>query len=798
MRLRGRTLHVAGWTGPLVEDAEPDLVDGLGAVDDGLNWMARDGAKRIIRGGSASVLSLAAVSGQNISDVLGLWPWTPTGAFALAHAVTGSKHYGYALTDTPAFALPVGAATEADSRLDLGWNSATPARPHAVELFEKLYIVDATEATTRQGMLSVSLSGGVLAVSTPTYDLDNSGGSPGALKGFAAEVYNGVLFVSGYDNETAANSGTAPHLLRHSLLGTDPASASGFHPDAYAIIGAKGQWIRALRAGRTSLLVAKEHELYKVYGQGRALGGWQYQIQQVNQTLGVGCTNPYALDHAFGMWYGIGRSGPWRSDGETVELLRAGRDRSWSKVDKLHLAQVRFYPERRQMVFAVYITGQPTYAVAPFEYWTWDMARDQWDVNQRYKRSFHMVNPVVQGATSAPSGIPGVPVQDFTYSANVMGLHNLTTIVWGEFSFNAADLTAETEVWTRTASGTSALQTTLNAGITRVHLDLLGSNQPTYVKLRHKRGALFSDFSGETPIYPPHLAPDLTVGWDGTTDFIPHPSLAMVSQASPAHIPARTLNITSDGATFSQTYVSDTGVQHTDRETTVPLSEVYHAQTVNAAWPSAVQNSPIVDAYYAGSTSLARPAQVFYPLPNDGTTIKAKVWPYRHGQTYRLEYRTPAGSGSYTAGAETFASSANGTALTPFTFTLSGLAAGTAYGVRAFEVSSGTPLAEVTMYTPLPAPTVTATTSGAGTPVVNVAVNNPIAGKTIRVYNKDRSYDQQHTNQPSGVNNYASTVGTCGVRDVYFARLVDTSFPAHMKFSLPGSDEIVNPCAVGS
>jgi hypothetical protein len=454
MRLRGRTLHVAGWTGPLVEDAEPDLVDGLGAVDDGLNWMARDGAKRIIRGGSASVLSLAAVSGQNISDVLGLWPWTPTGAFALAHAVTGSKHYGYALTDTPAFALPVGAATEADSRLDLGWNSATPARPHAVELFEKLYIVDATEATTRQGMLSVSLSGGVLAVSTPTYDLDNSGGSPGALKGFAAEVYNGVLFVSGYDNETAANSGTAPHLLRHSLLGTDPASASGFHPDAYAIIGAKGQWIRALRAGRTSLLVAKEHELYKVYGQGRALGGWQYQIQQVNQTLGVGCTNPYALDHAFGMWYGIGRSGPWRSDGETVELLRAGRDRSWSKVDKLHLAQVRFYPERRQMVFAVYITGQPTYAVAPFEYWTWDMARDQWDVNQRYKRSFHMVNPVVQGATSAPSGIPGVPVQDFTYSANVMGLHNLTTIVWGEFSFNAADLTAETEVWTCTASGT--------------------------------------------------------------------------------------------------------------------------------------------------------------------------------------------------------------------------------------------------------------------------------------------------------------------------------------------------------
>lgn len=809
MRTRARPKHISGWTGPLYEEAEPDAVDpeiaGVGVLDDGLNWIARDGGRRVLRGGSAVALTLAAVSGQAISDVLAGFPFSPTGAVLVAHTSGGSKHYAYAINDTPAFALDTATPTEAESRLDIGWNSATKARPVGVELFEKMYLVDASESTTRQGLVAVHVSSGTWTLVSPSYDLDASGGSPGVLRAYAAEAYNGVLFVSGYDNESAPNNGTAPHLVRHSLLGTDPSDASnGFDPDAYAILGAKGQWVRAMKSGRTVMLVAKEHELYRISGQGAGLPGWQYQIQQVGQTVGAGATNPYALEHALGMWYGWGRTGPWRSNGENVELLRGGRDRSWRRTTNHHLAAVRYHPERRQVLFGVVETGLASTS-AINRIWKWDLERDQWDVNDQYgTRTFHHLFTITQGITAAPSGIPGAPVQDFDYNAKQFGFTG-GNVFLAEFTFTTADTGAMTEVWARLASGTSALQTTKSEALTRVILPLLSGTEPTYVKLRHLKSGVYSDFSTEAVLYPALRQPYLAVGETTIHDPISFPrtvpSLAINSQGV-GMVPNGNLEVDSAGGTFAVTYLNDAGSLHQDTDTTVPNSETYTAELTNPAWPASIDAGPLGSAHMTlpnGALHVPNPAQVFYPPPANATSITLRFWPPKHGVTYDVKYALD-GSGSFTTHG-TITSAADGQPLAALEYTITGLTAGTKYDIVVEDPAGGigSTSSFVDMWTMLPPPTsVTVTSNGSGTPVVAIDVDVPIAGKTVRVYNKDNSYDQAHASQPSGVQTYNSTVGTCGEKDEYFVRLHDATWPEHMRYSTAVSDTVDNPCAVGS
>lgn len=782
MRVVGaRRLHVPGWTGPLIEDAEPDTVEGAGALDDGLNLMAQSGRRRIVRGGARVAQTFSDVTSNPVTNCWGPFRYTASGAVAVGHVPANTKHYAYALTDECAFV----AATEALSRGDLSWNSATAARPLAVELFEKVYFVDGTESASRQGMSVGVWASGTWTVSQPTYDLDGSGGSPGVLRAYSAEVCNGVLFVSGYDSESAPSSGNAPHLLRHSLLGTDPSGSSGFDPNAYAIIGAKGQYIRAQKAGRTINLVAKDSELYAVSGSGRSLPGWQYQIQQVSNSLGAGCTNPYALDHAYGMWYGIGRVGPWRSDSSNVELLRAGRDRSWGRVQNLQLATVTAHPDRRQIWFGFHEVGRSTYEVAPCTYWVWDLEREQWDVSQRTNRSYTFLGTVLQGASVAPDGTPGAPVQDLEDAAFVSDALEIT--------FTPTDASAQTEVWVRNATGgASALFETLADGLSRSRVTGLSGSSRYYVKLRHTRSGVTSDFSGETLCYTRMIPNPVYAGTVATTDTETSRTVLVTNYTAGADV-----TVAANTGGYSTTYSAAAfGTQSgTDAS---PFGTQYTANANYSDWPVGQQDVAQTICYQTtvGSTTPPKPSQDLTGLGEN--VIGALFWPSAHGRTYRIEYAHPAAPFTFTDAGVSVTSPSAGNALNPLQLTIVGLTAGVAYFVRLKDSGSGSTSSTEVMYTKLPSPSAIAVTStGSGTPGISVDVTTT-GTFAIDLYNADRTYENLSSIVTAGVHNYTTTAGTCGQRDIYYARTYSASWPLGYRYSDPVSDTVDNPCVVGT
>ena len=788
MRIKGGARHhVPGWTGPLVEDAEPDTVEGAGALDDGLNMMAQSGRRRIVRGGSRVACTFAAVGGNAITNCWGPFRYTATGAVAVGHASAGSKHYAYALTDQLAFM----GATEALSRGDLSWNSATAARPLAVELFEKVYFVDATESSSRQGLSVGVWSSGAWTVSQPTYDLDASGGSPGVLRAYSAEVFNGVVFVSGYDNESAPSSGNAPHMLRHSLLATDPSASTGFDPNAYLILGAKGQYVRALKSGRTVLMAAKDSELYTISGSGRSLPGWQYQVQQVSNSLGAGCTNPYAIDHAYGMWYGIGRVGPWRSDGSSVELLRAGRDRSWGRVQNLQLATVTAHPDRRQVWFGFHEVGRSGYETAPCTFWVWDIEREQWDVSQRTNRSYSFVGTVLQGATVAPSGAPGAPVQDMTDDA--FGFSAI------EVTFTPADASAVTELWYRPASGGAAVPaTTVTEGVSRGQITGLSAATTYYVKACHNRGGVRSDFSSETLCYTRVLSGWIVAGQSQTTDSDANPRTIQnltVSDGVTVHI---TDNL-GGGSKYDQTYTGEPLGARTVTDTS-PFGSVYTMTTTLPTWPVSYQDGLTLTCNQVAPSSAfpQAPSQAFWTGELYTNGVQVLFWPHKHGVTYQFYYAPSSTPFTYTLGATMVAPSL-GSPLELMAFSMALPTAGEYYFVKVRDASTGYESGVTTMYTKLQAPTVAVTSTGAGTPVVNIAVTVPQAGHKLHLYNDDKSYDNLTAGTYSAAtHNFASTAGTCGQIDRYWVRTYNASWPAGYQYSDAATDDVANPCVVGS
>lgn len=787
MRLpRALRLHVPGWTGPLVEDAEPDVVQGTGALDDGLNVMAQAGRRRTVRGGSRVVTTFAAVGGNAITNCWGPFRYSATGAVAVGHASAGSKHYAYALTDT----LGWMGATEALSRADLSWNTATAARPLAVELFEKVYFVDGTESTsTRNGMSVGAWSAGAWSVSQPVYDLDGSGSGTAALKAYTAEVFNGVLFVSGYDSESAPSSGAAPHLLRHSLLGTDPSTSGGFDPNAYLILGAKGQFVRAMKSGRTVMLVAKDSELYAISGAGRSLPGWQYQVQAVSNSLGAGCTNPYALDHAYGMWYGLGRVGPWRTDGGNVELLRAGRDRSWARVQNLQLATVTAHPDRRQVWYGFHEVGRSGYQTGACTFWVWDLEREQWDVSQRTNRSYTFLGTVLQGATVAPSGAPGAPTQDFT--APSFDFDAL------EVTFTPADASALTEVWYRPASGGAyLLHSTVREGVKRALIDGLGATTSYYVKLRHNRGGAVSDYSSETLCYTRVESGWVVAGQSQTTDSDTNArSIVNLTTVSGVDV-----SIVDNGSpAYSASYASEPFGSRTATDTS-PFGQIYTLSTSHSAWPVSYKNgvSRTSQQVLPSSTTPPRLTQDFTLGNFAGTSISFLFWPNKHGTTYEF-YRAPSSTGVY-ALAGTYTSPSAGSPLTVYGGAFTGLTAGESYLTKVKDTATGVESSVVTMYTKLPAPSaVVVTSTGAGTPAVNIAVTISAVGHQLDIYNTDRTYTNVAT--PSlaiGTYNYTTTAGACGVPDRYWVRTYNAGWPDGYRYSDAVSDDVTNPCVIGS
>jgi len=780
-----KTVHVAGWGGGLYEDAEPDLVDPrgrvVGTLDDGLNLTITPGGRLRVRGGSEVAQTFAAVTGNAISDVLNLFRFSPTGAIAVAHTSGGSKHYTYALSDEMEFALPIGSESEAGSRADLTWNTATPGRPVAAELFERLYVVDAS-LTNRRELVEIKISGGGLGVTKPTYDLDASGGAPGAVKGYTIAAFNGVLFVAGWQDEVTTFE---PAVLRHSFLGVDPVAAGGFDADAFLLVGAKGQAITALAAGNNILLVAKEHELYRVTGSGRGVAGWQYPISALDNTLGLGCANPYALAHAEGFWYGIGRAGPWRSDGRSVEMLRRGRDRSWGRADTLEVATVVPDPERHCILFGFHETGRPEYETAPFSWWKWDAIHERWDITERYARSFHTACAIPQGAAHAAAGPPSDVEQSFAFGHGDFG----ATVLTGTFTLG--DAGAETEVWLRHATQSDVLTQTLAAGVARFTISAIVLNwEVCYVKLRHKKGGVWSDFSGEIEFYPRLHPPALTLSRTTT----PSNTVSVVNYAGNSLVQ----HLHGDGGAWSKDWLDAPSGLNTDTPTSLgspmtatieePALVGHEESQANTIYLQALVTAP------AGSTPSPPSQNMSIDLAE--TAINVLWQPHNTvGGAHQLQYRV-SGGGSYTT-AQSFTQSG----LATHQLQITGLSASTAYDVRVTLAGATSPSAATVMYTKLEAPTIAVAQGGAGTPDVDITVTVPASagGYDVRVFSASNSsgtpgYNQLHAAQSAGAHVYNSTAGTCGVGDKYYAAIYNSAWPADWRYSDLVSDEIANPC----
>jgi len=435
------------------------------------------------------MLTLHGVGGvgeEEVDQVCLLHPFTPVGMVAVAWLDSTNKHYAYRLTADCAFVT----GTETTSRVDLtaapstSWNNGTtPARPVAAELFEKLFLADATtDHSARNQMLSMDSTGTILR---PTFSF--AGGAAEPLDPYCLEEYNGVLFIAGFGDESDEDR---PEILRHSFLAKSPDAADGFDADAYVLLGAKGQRVTALRKGRGLLLAAKDHEFYRITGFGRAYPGWQYQVENVQNTLGLGVSNPHALTFAEGYWYGVGAQGPFRTDGYQVESLTGPRQRGWRGMDNVAKAFVTYHPDRRAVLFGVHpstaSSGRST--SYPWTQWVWDIERSTWQTDWVHATSagFVMMAPVATSTALGPTASPSSPTTSAQtptgYTAN----------------WTNGDATAETEFWQKIgASGTWTLMGTIAAG-TASSARTIHSHTLVYWKVRHRKNGVVTPFTTET------------------------------------------------------------------------------------------------------------------------------------------------------------------------------------------------------------------------------------------------------------------------------------------------------------
>ena len=788
---RAITQHVTGWSGGVLEGAEPDETrrGGIGTLADGLNIVTAPLGRLAVRGGSRVLTTFAL---DDVSDVLGVWPFAPCGAIAIAHDDTADTHYAYALTDTLGFALgsPV---SETDSRVELGtgWETADPGNPVAVELFETLYIVDASTTSPRP-LVALRIIAGVLTLVEPTYELE-SGGADSAFP-FAAAVYNSALFIAGWFSESAIDS---PHTLRASFLGVAPDDAAGFTVNGYATIGAIGQRITALEPGRDVLLVSKANELYRVYGTGQAIDGWYYTIQQVENTRGFGAVNPNCLKFVNGYWYGIGQSGPFRTNGNTVEAMGVPWRESWQRVNLLETAWIAYKPnpDSRKVWFGFYENGFEGYPEAPFTVWPWDIDRETWSPPQRYPRAFHLVNTVLPGVTESPDGSPIGAAQRFDD-----GAWDFTSV---EVRWTSADADAETEVWTRSGSGAYTLAGTQPAGSQRVRIAVTAA-QTTMVKLRHVKAGVAGPFASPITVYPRLPSPlvSLSSGWtqtgpvtatvynpvDGSTVTV-QPSTAVWSESeSDLAVGSFTVaDIVADACIPTLTYAA------IQAQLTHPLWPVGHATSrideLATAQMGCVSNNNTV-----GPTV----RQLVESGGMQATSITVRYHPHLSGASFRIDYKLATAS-TWTAWATNVSPGAP-TDHTTQTVTITGLTPGTAYHVRCVNVQyEGTfPSVAIsqfaTCYTTLPAPTISAATDGTpGFPSTDITITPAVwgTGHNVVLYDERETYTHTEpftTSTPAVVSNTVATAP-----NTYYARSYHASWPDGFRYSAPVTDSIVDP-----
>lgn len=482
-RRHGTPKTIQGWVGGVLENipAEPAPE---GALSSATNLVKKPGTKMATRGGSRTMRAFTDGAANNLTDIVFVRAYSQTGAVVVGWRTASSKHWAF---------LADGSLSSEGTRVELPSWTTGPARPFVVELWENLYVCDTNETyASRLPLVEVTKAG---TASAFTQDF---GGGAGAvvMKPRVLESYGGVLFAAGFDGPANAQDRS---ILHHSYLGRSPSNATGWSDTGWAIVGEKGKEITALRAGAGVLLVAKADGLYRVYGTPLALDGWQFAIEPLDFGVGYGCTNPYAIDYHNGWWYGIGESGPWRTNGEVIENLADRMRDSWNALDvDMSLAWVSAHPDRGVVLF-----GIPNGSNPPNTVWVWDTAAEGWMGSWVFSGlSIPYGSAVVSTEVVGPTGPPSAP------STTVV-----TQTGW-TCNWTNGDTLAQTEVWIRTrgdvgngTDGAWELYATVDPNTaTKAVTGKVGYTHYQW-RTRHVKGGVYSDYCTTQDVYTDIIAP---------------------------------------------------------------------------------------------------------------------------------------------------------------------------------------------------------------------------------------------------------------------------------------------------
>ncbi len=477
---------VPGWVQGFAQAAEPGTLL-PGTIADGENFVPTPAGRQRTRGGSRIMLILHDDNTETELDhVCAIIPFTTVGGLVVGWSDAEDTHYAYRVdSDMDWFDTD-----EATSRHDLtaapsaSWdNASAPARPVMAEIWEKMFLADATTSiSSRNELLGIDQSG---TVTSPSFAFGAGSASP--LFPYCVEEYNGVLFIAGYGSEDVGDL-DRPEMLRHSFLARSPDAANGFDTNAFNLIGAKGQRITALRKGRGLLLVAKENEFYRVSGFGKAFAGWQYQVEQVENTQALGITNPKALAFAEGFWWGVSASGPVRTDGFSVDSLVGPRQPDWRGIDNVGEAWVRYHPERRLMLFGLHPTeaesGRST--TFPWRIWAWDILREVWQPDLEFGADLFDASTITTATAEGPSAAPSSPSTGSETTSGYTG------------SWTNGDATADTEYWEKkTSGGTWTLVSVVAAATALLARTGLDNHETYFWRVRHTKNGVKSDWDVE-------------------------------------------------------------------------------------------------------------------------------------------------------------------------------------------------------------------------------------------------------------------------------------------------------------
>lgn len=593
-----RPRAVPGWADGVIEGTEPDALDvdrvtGKGILESATNVVRTGPGRLAVRGGSAVVRTLNKAAGGVIDRVLSIVPYSQTGAIAVGHDATNSKHFLWRLST----ALDWITGVEATSRHDLLWNSALAARPVVAELFEELYLCDGTEDfTARQSMRSVVSDG---TVSTPTYNLDGDAGTAAAaMKPYCLAPYNSHLFVAGYDSE-AVGAPRSPHLVRHSFLGRKPSAANGFDKDAYITVGTQGLPVRSMvDGGKNGLLVAKDNELYKITGAGRGNPGWQFALAPILNARGFGVPNPHALTYALGNWYGVNEAGPWICDGSSVDSLLPARQPSFRRVRRLDFAFVVPHPARNAILFGFNMSGfSGRSATYPFILWVWDLDSERWTGDFDFGVNLAYAQPIPSLAISGGGG--GAPTGPTAAPSLLTVDDSLSTTSSVSGGFTIGDASAQTEIRYRVA-GTLiwSVGTTVPAGVNTFTIPALANYTHYELQALHVKSAIYSLASATANAYTKLSAPGF-VAWGGDGAPI-RVNVRWNQHAGGSQLfIERKLNGDPD---INFAVVLSEGVQplgiHSDLDNTADCASLYEyrARVFEPTWPAILQYSAYTSA----------------------------------------------------------------------------------------------------------------------------------------------------------------------------------------------------------